>query len=40
MADALDLSKEPQKVVDRYGTGNPKVFMDANGAPRVPQSLL
>ncbi|MFM8271766.1 MAG: DUF1501 domain-containing protein [Gemmata sp.] len=40
MADALDLSKEPQKVIDRYGTGDPKVFMDANGAPRVPQSLL
>jgi hypothetical protein len=40
MAEALDLSKEPRKVVDRYGTGDPKVFMDANGAPRVPQSLL
>lgn len=40
MADALDLSKEPQKVVERYGTGDPKVFMDGNGAPRVPQSLL
>jgi uncharacterized protein (DUF1501 family) len=40
MADALDISKEPRKVIDRYGTGDPKVFMDANGAPRVPQSLL
>ena len=40
MADALDISKEPLKVIERYGTGNPKVFMDANGAPRVPQSLL
>lgn len=40
MADALDLSKEPAKVIERYGTGDPKVFMDANGAPRVPQSLL
>ena len=40
MADALDLSKEPHKVIERYGTGNPKVFMDGNGAPRVPQSLL
>jgi len=40
MADALDLSKEPLKVVERYGTGDPKVFMDGNGAPRVPQSLL
>ncbi len=40
MADALDLSKEPAPVVERYGTGDPKVFMDGNGAPRVPQSLL
>jgi hypothetical protein len=40
MADALDISKEPLKVIERYGTGDPKVFMDANGAPRVPQSLL
>jgi len=40
MADALDLSREPQRVIDRYGTGDPKVFMDDNGAPRVPQSLL
>ncbi len=40
LAEALDLSKEPPKVVERYGTGNPKMFMDGNGAPRVPQSLL
>ncbi|HTU18300.1 MAG TPA: DUF1501 domain-containing protein [Gemmataceae bacterium] len=40
MADALDLSKEPARVVERYGTGNPKIHMDGNGAPRVPQSLL
>lgn len=40
MADALDVSKEPARVIERYGTGNPKVFMDGNGAPRVPQSLL
>jgi uncharacterized protein (DUF1501 family) len=40
MADALDLSREPVRVIERYGTGNPKVFMDGNGAPRVPQSLL
>jgi hypothetical protein len=40
MADALDLSREPLRVVERYGTGDPKVFMDGNGAPRVPQSLL
>jgi hypothetical protein len=40
LADALDLSKEDPKVVARYGTGDPKIFMDSNGAPRVPQSLL
>lgn len=40
LAEALDLSREPLRVVERYGTGNPKIFMDGNGAPRVPQSLL
>jgi hypothetical protein len=40
MAQALDLSKEDRRTVERYGTGDPKVFMDGNGAPRVPQSLL
>lgn len=40
LAEALDLSKEDPRAVDRYGTGDPKVFMDGNGAPRVPQSLL
>jgi hypothetical protein len=40
LADALDLSKEDPKVVERYGTGDPTKFMDGNGAPRVPQSLL
>src|SRR4051794_7797024 len=40
LADALDLSREDPRVVARYGTGDPKVFMDGNGAPRVPQSLL
>jgi hypothetical protein len=40
LAEALDLSREDQRIVDRYGTGDPKVFMDGNGAPRVPQSLL
>ncbi|MBU6293249.1 MAG: DUF1501 domain-containing protein [Planctomycetes bacterium] len=40
LADALDLSKEESRVVERYGTGNPKIMMDGNGAPRVPQSLL
>ena len=40
LADALDLSKEDPKVVERYGTGDETKFMDGNGAPRVPQSLL
>jgi hypothetical protein len=40
LANALDLSKEDPRVVDRYGTGDPKIFMDDNGAPRVPQSML
>jgi uncharacterized protein (DUF1501 family) len=40
MADALDISREPLKVIERYGTGDPKIHMDGNGAPRVPQSLL
>lgn len=40
LADALDLSKEDPRVVARYGTGDPKIHMDGNGAPRVPQSLL
>jgi uncharacterized protein (DUF1501 family) len=40
LADALDLSKEDPAVVERYGTGDPKIMIDSNGAPRVPQSLL
>jgi hypothetical protein len=40
LAEALDLSREDPRVVERYGTGNPRIFMDGNGAPRVPQSLL
>ena len=40
VADALDLSKEDPRVVERYGTGDPTVFIDENGAPRVPQSML
>jgi uncharacterized protein (DUF1501 family) len=40
LAEALDLSREDQKTVARYGTGDPKIMMDGNGAPRVPQSLL
>jgi hypothetical protein len=40
LADALDLSKEDPQTIARYGTGNPTVMMDGNGAPRVPQSFL
>ena len=40
LAEALDLSKEDPRVVERYGTGDPKIMIDANGAPRVPQSML
>lgn len=40
VANALDLSREDPRLVDRYGTGDPTRFMDSNGAPRVPQSLL
>lgn len=40
LADALDLSKEDPRLVARYGTGNEKIFIDENGAPRVPQSFL
>lgn len=40
LVDALDLSKEDPRIVARYGTGDETVFMDGNGAPRVPQSLL
>ena len=40
LADALDLSKEDPRIVARYGTGDPTKFIDGNGAPRVPQSLL
>jgi len=40
LAEALDLSREDPATVARYGTGNPNVFIDDNGAPRVPQSML
>ena len=40
LAEALDLSKEDPKIVERYGTGDPTKFIDGNGAPRVPQSML
>jgi hypothetical protein len=40
VVDALDLSKEDPKTVARYGTGDETIHIDANGAPRVPQSFL
>ncbi len=40
LVDALDISKEDPRIVARYGTGDPTKFMDGNGAPRVPQSML
>jgi hypothetical protein len=40
LAEALDLSKEDPRVVERYGTGDPTKYIDGNGAPRVPQSFL
>ncbi len=40
LAEALDITKEDPRTIARYGTGDPKVFIDYNGAPRVPQSLL
>jgi uncharacterized protein (DUF1501 family) len=40
LAEALDISREDPKTIARYGTGDPKIHMDGNGAPRVPQSLL
>lgn len=40
LAEALDLSREDAKTRERYGTGDAKVFIDENGAPRVPQSFL
>ncbi|MBI2826170.1 MAG: DUF1501 domain-containing protein [Planctomycetia bacterium] len=40
LAEALDLSREDPRTVERYGTGDPTVFIDGNGAPRVPQSFL
>jgi len=40
LANALDLSQEDPKLVERYGTGDEVKRIDANGAPRVPQSFL
>lgn len=40
LGDALDLSKEDPKIIERYGTGDDVKRIDGNGAPRVPQSFL
>ena len=40
IAEALDLSKEDPRIVERYGTGDDVKRIDGNGAPRVPQSFL
>lgn len=40
LAEALDISREDPETIARYGKGDPTVFIDGNGAPRVPQSLL
>ena len=40
MAEALDLSKEPVSVRERYGTGEPQGVHGRQRRPRVPQSLL
>ena len=40
LATALDITQEDPKTIARYGTGNPKIHIDSNGAPRVPQSML
>ncbi len=40
LGEALDLSKEDPKVIERYGTGDDVKRIDGNGAPRVPQSFL
>jgi hypothetical protein len=39
LAEALDLSREDPRLVERYGTGDPAVEK-GDGAPRVPQNLL
>jgi hypothetical protein len=40
IVEALDLSKEDPRIVERYGTGDTVKRIDGNGAPRVPQSFL
>jgi hypothetical protein len=40
LGDALDLSKEDPRLVERYGKGDEVRRIDDNGAPRVPQSFL
>lgn len=40
LGEALDLSKEDPRLVERYGRGDEVRRIDDNGAPRVPQSFL
>jgi hypothetical protein len=40
LVDALDLTKADPRDRERYGTGDTTVFIDGNGAPRVPQNFL
>ena len=40
LAEALDLSREDPKVIERYGTGSEIERVDGDGGPRVPQSFL
>jgi hypothetical protein len=40
LVEALDLSREDPRVAAKYGWGDPKIFMDNDGGPRVPQNLL
>ena len=38
LADALDISKEPASIIERYGKGDPKNYGD--GAPRNLEHFL
>ena len=40
LVEALDLTREDPELTRRYGAGDPTVFIDGNGAPRVPQNFL
>ena len=40
LRDALDLSREDPRVVDRYGKGDPSLVTGFNAAPRMTEHLL